>query len=64
MRPNDRAGRKTYTPPKVKKLNEEEARYLLEDRAKRGDKGARELLELLRDESAPKQGKIEHKKAG
>jgi len=63
LRSNDQSGRKTYTPPKVKQLDKDEARVLLEGRAKRGDRGARELLALL-EESERNQGKTERKKAG
>jgi hypothetical protein len=64
MRPNDRGGRKAYTAPKVKSLNKEEARLLLEEHAKRGDKGANELLELLSEGPGRNQGKFDRKKAG
>ena len=63
MRSNDQSGRKTYTPPKVKELDKDEARVLLEERARRGDRGARELLALL-EEAERNQGKTERKKAG
>jgi hypothetical protein len=64
MRGDTRGDRKTYTPPRAKRLNKDESRLLLERHAQRGDKGAKELLELLREQSEPGQTKIERKKAG
>ena len=64
MRGDTQDGRKTYTPPKMKKLNKDEARLLLEDRANRGDKGAVELLKLLNKESDQDQNSVTRKKAG
>jgi hypothetical protein len=38
---------KTYSPPKLRKLAPEQAKLLLIGRATEGDKGARDLLDVL-----------------
>ena len=39
--------RKTYSPPKLKKLTPEQANLILIGQASYGDQGARDLLEVL-----------------
>jgi hypothetical protein len=43
--------REPYIKPAVKQLNPEEAKALLEEHAKKGDEGAKDLLRLISSRS-------------